>query len=446
VLTRRTIVLLACALGAATRAFAVDVPRDGADAHLGVQNCSGAPCHGSGAPRVDLDVLGNEHTTWLRRDAHSRAWEVLTHPASQRIADKLGIADPTSARQCLSCHTDAWDLGASPERIVQQEEGVTCEACHGGSQRWLVPHAQRAASHQKNLALGMYPTNDPVARAELCLSCHFGNSKKFVKHKMMGAGHPRLSFELDTFTQLQPAHFRIDTDYERRKGTVPSPAVFWAVGQAVQVREILTALADPQIGRDGIWPEYALFDCHACHHPMSDKRWQPRVGTGLTARPGIARLNDANFLMLGRVLAVTDPKAAARFRDNTLALHAAASAGKGNVVEVAQRMRAVVGDMIPALAQTEFTESQVRQLAANIVREGLAGEYRDYAAAEQSVMAVQALASTLDRMNVLGPDRTAKLKRINDEIGALLAVTSHDEAYQPEKLRACLERVRSSLE
>ena len=49
-------------------------------------------------------------------------------------------------------------------------------------------------------------------RAGLCLSCHFGNQEKFVTHRMMGAGHPRMSFELDTFTQLQPAHFVVDED------------------------------------------------------------------------------------------------------------------------------------------------------------------------------------------------------------------------------------------
>ena len=33
----------------------------------------------------------------------------------------------------------------------------------------------------------------------------------------MGAGHPRMSFELDTFTTVEPAHFKIDADWEKRK-------------------------------------------------------------------------------------------------------------------------------------------------------------------------------------------------------------------------------------
>ena len=55
------------------------------------------------------------------------------------------------------------------------------------------------ATHAGNVARGLYPTSDPVAQARLCLSCHFGNRDKFVTHRMMGAGHPRMSFELETF-------------------------------------------------------------------------------------------------------------------------------------------------------------------------------------------------------------------------------------------------------
>jgi hypothetical protein len=77
---------------------------------------------------------------------------------------------------------------------------------------------------------GLYPTDQPVAQARLCLSCHFGNRDKFVTHRMMGAGHPRMSFELDTFSQTQPPHFVADADWERRKGAYDGVRV-WAVGR-----------------------------------------------------------------------------------------------------------------------------------------------------------------------------------------------------------------------
>ena len=68
---------------------------------------------------------------------------------------------------------------AAPVEILAQwegpaihEPGVRCEACHGGAERWIKSHAQRDATHAANLALGMYPTETPARRAQLCLSCH----------------------------------------------------------------------------------------------------------------------------------------------------------------------------------------------------------------------------------------------------------------------------------
>jgi hypothetical protein len=84
-------------------------------------------------------------------------------------------------------------------------DGVGCEACHGPADKWIRSHTAPGATHADNVAKGMYPTEKPVEQAKLCLSCHVGDSSRFVSHRIMGAGHPRLSFELDTFAQLAPA-------------------------------------------------------------------------------------------------------------------------------------------------------------------------------------------------------------------------------------------------
>lgn len=81
-----------------------------------------------------------------------------------------------------------------------------------------------AVSHADNVTAGLYPTDRVADRAELCLSCHLGNGDKFATHRIMAAGHPRQSFELDTFTELwrtagrQP-HYRVDADYRQRKSS-----------------------------------------------------------------------------------------------------------------------------------------------------------------------------------------------------------------------------------
>ena len=58
----------------------------------------------------------------------------------------------------------------------------------------------------------------------------------------------------------------------------------WAIGQALAVAEMMKMLADPERGRDGLFPELVLFDCHACHHPMSR-----RAGRRAVRRPARAR-------------------------------------------------------------------------------------------------------------------------------------------------------------
>jgi hypothetical protein len=45
----------------------------------------------------------------------------------------------------------------------------------------------------------------------------------------MGAGHPRLSFELENFTTVEPGHYKIDPDSEKRQLRWDRDNV-WAVG------------------------------------------------------------------------------------------------------------------------------------------------------------------------------------------------------------------------
>ena len=67
----------------------------------------------------------------------------------------------------------------------------------------------------------------------------------------------------------------------------------------------MDVLPIPKRSHDGLFPELVLFDCHACHHPMSDKRWAPRV-PGPRARACV-RLNDSSMLMVRQIARVVDP-------------------------------------------------------------------------------------------------------------------------------------------
>jgi hypothetical protein len=352
------------------------------DKSMGVVNCANSLCHGSVQPWKDANVLQNEYVTWSRVDKHARAYKVLFNEQSARIARNLGLGNAAEAKVCLDCHAHNVPKAQRGERF-KFDDGVSCEACHGPSERWLPKHVEDGAKHAGNLEAGLFPTDDPSERARLCLSCHFGNADRFVTHRIMGAGHPRLSFELETFTTVEPAHFKIDSDWEKRKRLWDGVKV-WAIGQALAVSEMMDLLTDPKRGRDGLFPELVLFDCHACHHPMSDKRWSPRIaGLG----PGVVRLNDSSMLMVRAIARVVDPDLGNRIVSKMSQLQQMVTGG-GDAVGTARALKADVAQLSAELDRRTLTAADMRGVLEALVDEGLNGQFPDYAGAEQATMAI----------------------------------------------------------
>jgi hypothetical protein len=425
--------LLALALATASlAAFAADVPRlpyEAGGRHLGVVNCASSLCHGSISEWKGSNVLQNEYVTWSRVDKHAlRAAQVLTSERSRRIAANLGLKEPAHlAKVCVDCHGHNPPAQQRGERF-KASDGVSCEACHGPAEKWIASHVAPGATHEDNVANGLYPTSDPVALARLCLSCHFGNKDKFVTHRIMGAGHPRISFELDTFTQTQPPHFVIDEDWQKRKGRWDGVRV-WAIGQALAAQESLDVVLDPKRGRDGLFPELVVFDCHACHHPMSETRWKPRVGT----RPGTIRFNDSNLLMLRQIVRRTDPAGSAAFNAQVLQLHKAVAGEGGDALEAAARLRRGLDAVIAGLRGREFDDRDLRAILAGLVEDGIAGNYADYAGAEQATMAIASVMNFLARRGSLGDVRAA-----NAALDRVFETVRNDEKYRGERFQSAL--------
>jgi hypothetical protein len=401
---------------------------------MGVVNCANSLCHGAVQPWKDANVLQNEYVTWSRVDKHARSYKVLFNEQSARIARNLGLGNASQAKICLDCHAHNVPPDRRGERF-QFDDGVSCEACHGPSEQWLPKHVEDGATHAGNLAAGLYPTADPTDRARLCLSCHFGNGDRFVTHRIMGAGHPRLSFELDTFTAVEPAHFRIDANWEKRNGMWDGVKV-WAIGQALIVADMMDLLADPKRGRDGLFPELVLFDCYACHHSMNDKHWAPRVpGLG----PGVVRLNDSSQLMVRALARVIDPALGDRIADTMVRLQQTVTGG-GDAIGLAKSLRADMDALIALLGQRTITEADMRALLTQLVNEGLNGQFRDYAGAEQATMAIGSVANFMYRKRVLKSARD-----INRGLAALQAAVANDERYSPAQFEAALRDFRGAV-
>ena len=273
---------------------------------MGVASCAGSTCHGR-AEGNGAVVRQDEIATWQEPSspsgAHSRAYAVLNSLRGRQIGATLGI-DPTSAGECLGCHATT---GGARGPEFQLSDGVGCESCHGAAEGWLPTHFTVGGSHAANVAAGMTPLERPSARARVCLDCHFGSEDtgQFVNHRMMAAGHPRISFELDLFSALQQ-HHDLDADYAQRKGSLSSVRL-WAVGQAEAVRRSLSLFRQPQFGTQGLFPEFYFYDCHSCHRQITDGPQRQLTFETNPGRPilfGTPPYNDENIIMLSAVAGV----------------------------------------------------------------------------------------------------------------------------------------------
>lgn len=414
------------------------LPYQTKDRSLGAVTCASSLCHGSITEWKGSRIRQDEYVIWSRTDRHARAALVLLNERSQRIAKNLGLREPAhEAKICLDCHAHAPAANAQGPRFKVMD-GVSCEGCHGASERWVASHTAPGATHGQNVARGLYPTTDPIARARLCLSCHLGNTDRFVSHRIMGAGHPRMSFELETFSAIGPAHVTFDADYKDRKGE-PNGVRFWAVGQAVAVSGLMDVLLDPARSRDGLFPELVLFDCHACHHPMSDLRWKPKTAFGPSPGPGVARLNDSSLLMLRAIARRIDASLAEEITARVTDLHGAIAA-RHDVRAEAEALRALADRAAARIAASSFSEADLRGLALALADEGLEGHYSDYAAAEQATMAIGSVLKSMETRGLIGPAAP-----FNRGLEAVRKTLANDEAYRPAEFLARLTEFRSLL-
>ncbi len=420
------------------RALPPPLPYQSAHQTLGTVTCASSLCHGSIKTWKDSHVLQNEYITWSRTDKHARAYNVLLNERSLRIAKNLGLPQPAhESKICLDCHAHNPPEALRGERF-KISDGVNCEGCHGPAEKWVQSHVEPEALHAGNISAGLYPTDDAVSRARLCLSCHFGNKDKLVTHRIMAAGHPRMSFELDTFTEIAPRHFVVDKDYAARKKVWDSSKM-WAIGQALAVADTLDILLDEKRGRDGAFPELVLFDCHACHHPMSESRWKAKSALGASLSPGLVRLNDSSLLMLRAIAYAMNPALGERLTEQTRKLHRAV-AGVGEVNAEAQATRKLALEMVARIEVQAVDNGMVRRVALRLIDEGAAGDYADYATAEQVAMAIASVGSYLAKNGGL-----RDVSAFNAQMARVNATLANDERFQSADFRNQLAPLRPLL-
>jgi len=419
-------------------------PSSSSATYVGVATCGGTTCHGrshADGPVVRQDEIMLWQDPATAAGAHSRAWAVLREPRSQEIARRLGIGDASTAPMCLGCH--ATPAGPRGTRF-QTSDGVGCESCHGAASGWLSTHYMVGGTHGNNVARGLIPLENPAARAAVCLDCHFGsaNEGQFVTHRIMAAGHPRISFELDLFTTLQQ-HHNDDADYRQRKGRSDHTRT-WAIGQAMALDRSLSLFTTSR-GVEGIYPEFFFFDCHSCHRQISD---DPRYRPAAVANPGrpipvgMPPYNDENMIMLTAAARIVAPQQAARFERDSRAFHTAIARDRASAVAAAQTLRQSTQALRNAFTSAQMGPSQtlaiIDAIASNAIRE----RYTDYAGSVQAVMAADTLLSALVSQ---GHVSNATADNIRVDINAAYRAVHDPNDYDPAGFRTSLGRAVAAI-
>ena len=412
--------------------------------YVGVASCGGTTCHGRSegdGPVVRQDELMLWQDPSSAAGAHSRAYEVLRDPRSQVIAQRLGIGEASRAPMCLGCH--ATPAGARGARF-QLADGVGCEACHGPASGWLSSHYAVGGTHANNVSRGLIPLENPRARAAVCLDCHFGSADEgqFVTHRIMAAGHPRISFELDLFTTLQQ-HHQEDADYRRRKTMVDSVRT-WAIGQAMALDRSL-GLYTTARGTEGAWPEFYFFDCHSCHRRITDDPDFRPTAVANPGRPipsGMPPYNDENMIMLAAAARVVDPGLAQRFERDSRAFHQALARDRAAATAAAGTLRETARALATAFTNAPFGRAQTFAIIDTITSEAISPRFTDYAGSVQAVMATDTLLSALvDEGQV--SERAAN--NIRNDINSAYRAVRDPNAYSPGEFRASLGRAAAAI-
>lgn len=411
----------------------------------GVASCAGTTCHG----RLEADgavVRQDELKLWQEPStpggAHSRAFSVLSGVRARQITATLGLGEPTAAPACLGCHATPTS-GARGARFLTSD-GVGCEACHGAAGGWIASHYTVGASHAANVAHGMTALERAATRAAVCLDCHFGSARngQFVSHRMMAAGHPRITFELDLFSTLQ-LHHNEDADYVARKGRSDS-ARMWAVGQAMALGREMSLFANPARGSEGAFPEFTFFDCHSCHRRIFDqadrvKTWEANPGRPIPA--GMPPFNDENMILLAAATRVGAPALAARLDADSRAFHAAIARDRGAAVAAANRLGATANAIATALGNAPGGGDSAFAMVDAIAGPALSPRFTDYEGSSQGVMAIDTLLNALVKQ---GRVTTGAAAGIRANINRAYAAVKDPNAYRPGDFRAALaEAVRA---
>jgi len=419
--------------------------------YIGPGSCAATSCHGSVKPVAGSRILQTEYSTWILKDKHSRAYQVLTGDVGERMARILKLGEKVEGSpKCLACHA----LYTKPEQRGRQfeiAEGVSCENCHGPASGWLGGHTTAGWDRDKSIKLGMTETRSVVHRTEKCLECHLGTKDKFVDHEMIAAGHPDLYFELDSFSAVMPRHWKQPRESEPGKPAEDAAWVGvrdWSVGQAVQLRAAMERLLwrakGERYDKKDVWPEYAELSCFACHHSLGATKDSWRQAHGYAGRrPGDPAWNESRFVVFRLMARQVDASAAQELekalQDVSFEM-SKLNPDRNRVVAAASAAAPSAQRLADRLATMRYDSALTLKAMQRITEEAEVISLADERAAEQATMALDSLYIAYSK-----EAKPANAAEVRAGINGLFQQLENPSAYNADQFAAALRKIRDLL-
>jgi hypothetical protein len=290
----------------------------------------------------------------------------------------------------------------------QLDDGVGCESCHGGSEKWLATHYQSPRiPRSEHLANGLVALEKPDVLAGTCLGCHVGDQNRYANHRMMAAGHPRLVFELDTYLEL----WRTSGGREHyRKKSPTNHSALWVKGLVDSSRRQLGLIEQHGAGRMGPIPDFGVFACHSCHRDLRLTAFGGSSALGIA--PGDLRWQDAHLLVLRRVAATLQLGARTELDRAVIALQRAAHGDASSLRAALTQTRTALSSVEQQMGSVSWSAAQMNAVAQALTDASRRGEFPDPAAAEQAAMGMVVMLAGLK----LDQGKKAEIDRLFDDL------------------------------
>jgi len=389
-----------------------------------------------------------EYGAWVSHDKHANAFAVLFDPRSQRIQRNRGVSVPAHEDSlCLKCHVSQDYERERGQPGLELADGVHCEACHGPAAGWLSTHylpSWRTISDDAKAVLGFRPLKDLTVRANTCAECHVGSNRTGtdVNHDLIAAGHPRLNFEFANYLANYPRHWSLTAEKQRHPDF---EARAWLIGQLVSARQALDLLAwraEQASQNKAPWPEFAEYDCYACHRSLKGLADRPvtLVPGRMTGKPAW----NAWYL----ALVPHSPGENVERRDTVRKLMSNLAADEKQVAEAARVCSKDLQTLLQQIDARPLRPDQVRELLQRVTASPPEEAVANWDSAAQHYLAATALYQALGDLGMPKQERVSLRQALEALRQTLTFPKGHDGpvgGFDPTRAAPPYQQLRLQL-